>query len=922
MKFRMLLAAAAAATVAIGLMAAPPAIADVPPGESLQIEQVPGAVDQSNRAGWWHPIAEYDGSTYFAYDAPAATDRRHQVVLAKRDALGAWTSACLPSPEGGCVEYLDDNGHSQPSIAIDGDGYVHAFVSMHNSGWQYYRSQEPGGIAMVDASGAMPDQASVFTYPVPATAPNGDIYLLIRANPGERYMGNLYRYELASSAWTRVATVADQEGFTPYPDDLQVDANGRVHLLWEWTHVPGASGDRYDGTYLVYDPAAGTFEDVSGGEVTLPATTTSARYESRPGIIQTARMTLADDGSLSGVAYRYNDTGQFGVLWAEWDGAQWVRETLLEPTTVTASLGATEAGGITRVFFNQETTDCRDLDIHWRGGLTVVERRGDGDWETYWLGGERNTAQMAAYMRPDGTDVLYLSSWLDSPIDHPALYFATLDREGEIVPAAPGSGVIPDSGDLLAGATVTASSTRTPTHAECVADGNYWGENSRWVSAEGDAAPTLTLTVDAPQSMSEFRVYSGTRGENIVTDFTVRVRSGGVWTTVASVKGSPISPAVVVLDQPVTGDAVRIVFPRGTTRIYEIEAYAQATSSALIAYGASSTPPFIENPGGASDTTFTVYNRSASARTGELSILSPQGWTITPATQPYSIPAGGKQTVTFTTTAPADGTFAAVELNVVDAEEGELLAIPIELRDGILHATDGAPWYTETGAWLDSSLVGFHDTRSRYAQAQSCATATWTPTLPASGVYTVSVFATTNSQSATQAVYTVAHANGVTPIAVDQAAVSGEWITLGTFEFDDTASASVTLSAYGTGYHRAGSVFFEEGGELTARPAFPEIDSPCAGVPEPYTPVEVCEDFDRTDLTWNWNQEVVVTKGEVTVTKPAGGHDALLVNTGTLTDTSATALSNGAWAAAELPGPLSGTYGSNIQALTVCGWTR
>ncbi|GBG07790.1 hypothetical protein PAT3040_02351, partial [Paenibacillus agaridevorans] len=43
------------------------------------------------------------------------------------------------------AEFINDLGHNQPSIALDGDGNLHMFASMHHEGWKYFRSDPVSG---------------------------------------------------------------------------------------------------------------------------------------------------------------------------------------------------------------------------------------------------------------------------------------------------------------------------------------------------------------------------------------------------------------------------------------------------------------------------------------------------------------------------------------------------------------------------------------------------------------------------------------------------------------------------------------------------------------------------------------------------------------------------------------------------------
>jgi hypothetical protein len=245
---------------------------------ALPVTPYPHPIDASNQAAWWKPIAEFDGSIYVAFNGwggPGPTNGggadTHTVYIAKRDPTGIWTQACLRDTTGGCQVYPDDVGHHQPTIAVDGDGYIHAFVAMHNSNRRYWRSTLPGNVdSMADRSQTMPDQGGSYTYPVATRGANGDVYLIIRALPE----GRLFRWDNGVDSWSRVATFASDSGYVVYPDDVVVDASGSVNIVWEWAYSkPDAL--RHLGSYLRYSPAENRFYNAAGTQVAVPATTTS-----------------------------------------------------------------------------------------------------------------------------------------------------------------------------------------------------------------------------------------------------------------------------------------------------------------------------------------------------------------------------------------------------------------------------------------------------------------------------------------------------------------------------------------------------------------------------------------------------------------------------------------------------------------------
>jgi len=123
-------------------------------------------------------------------------------------------------------------------------------------------------------------------------------------------------------------------------------------------------------------------------------------------------------------------------------------------------------------------------------------------------------------------------------------------------------------------------------------------------------------------------------------------------------------------------------------------------------------------------------------------------------------------------------------------------------HEAIVDDGDGAPDYTEweafAGTWTTtaSSGLGYAGTDYRYAyvNATETATATWTPVLPADGVYPVYVWFRANANRADDVLYRIDHAGGTTEVRVNQRIFGSRWFHLGDFFFHAGASGSITLS--------------------------------------------------------------------------------------------------------------------------------
>jgi BNR repeat-containing family member len=323
-----------------------------PASAAATLTLVPYAMDSSNQAGWWSPLETYYSGNeyaYLAFNEPGSTAGTHKVAIARRDNAGAWTR--LPALDGTSQpEFNDDIGHAQPSMARDGNGRFHVFASMHNNPWRYFRSDTTGGAPQWHVTD-LPDQNIGVTYPVVTSAPNGDVYLIARLDGSTARSGRLYRWNNATSSWSKIAIFAQSDNRSVYPDDLQFDSAGNLHILWEWGVYP-SSGYRHELSYLVYSPATGTFTDHTGAAVSVPVTTSTADIiqplitgETYAGdtytgpAVQSAKLTL--DGTSPKIVYRFRQATNFEVWYAYLSGGVWVRDQVYAAGQTTAAIDIT-----------------------------------------------------------------------------------------------------------------------------------------------------------------------------------------------------------------------------------------------------------------------------------------------------------------------------------------------------------------------------------------------------------------------------------------------------------------------------------------------------------------------------------------------------------------------------------------------------
>ncbi|MBL1822456.1 hypothetical protein ELE64_31315, partial [Klebsiella pneumoniae] len=112
----------------------------------LSISVISDQASESNQAGWWHPVDSFQGLEYYGLCKEFGTAGYHQVEIVRRDADGTLTRGLCKNTDGTVASYVNDVGHNQPSVVVDGAGYIHVFTSMHTNLLRYFRSSLPGDV--------------------------------------------------------------------------------------------------------------------------------------------------------------------------------------------------------------------------------------------------------------------------------------------------------------------------------------------------------------------------------------------------------------------------------------------------------------------------------------------------------------------------------------------------------------------------------------------------------------------------------------------------------------------------------------------------------------------------------------------------------------------------------------------------------
>jgi hypothetical protein len=121
-----------------------------------------------------------------------------------------------------------------------------------------------------------------------------------------------------------------------------------------------------------------------------------------------------------------------------------------------------------------------------------------------------------------------------------------------------------------------------------------------------------------------------------------------------------------------------------------------------------------------------------------------------------------------------------------DANTGQNTAILYVVEPGATYIDNTEGSYT--GSWpASSSISGFYGENYQFHLAGSGTdTFTWTITISMPRTYEVFARWTQDPSRAPDATYTIYHDGGSTPVAVDQRSNGGQWVSLGTYDFDGT----------------------------------------------------------------------------------------------------------------------------------------
>lgn len=319
----------------------------------------PTPIPPGGFGGFQTPIDTYQGAVYTANVEPPAGPATvlNLVTVVRKGVRGAdgawhWTSTALDP------RTADDPWHTQPSLAVDRNGYIHVAYNMHNMPWQYAVSVKPGDIgafvfrgeAVTDAQmttlevqnrdfgknfGTAAIPGTKVTYPVFAKDRQGELYVSYRfaAKPGrpiqvdQEFAGAIAHYDLAASRWESIGgpiPVTASDGATAgnappvtavtafaatwgqWVDNFQLffDRGNAMHAVWDWEDYRLGDNRPSVFAHAVSLDRGKSFQRADGGPLTLPISMASSEtvVTTNPGQHATASLVQDSVGRLGYIA--------------------------------------------------------------------------------------------------------------------------------------------------------------------------------------------------------------------------------------------------------------------------------------------------------------------------------------------------------------------------------------------------------------------------------------------------------------------------------------------------------------------------------------------------------------------------------------------------------------------------------------------
>lgn len=220
------------------------------------------------------------------------------------------------------------DAHNVISIAVDGNGVLHASFDHHGSPLHYCRGIAPGSLELGELESMTGINEDNVTYPEFYPLAGGNLLGVYRDGASGR--GNLVmnRYDSKSGKWIRLHdNLIDGENERNAYWQLCTDANGTIHLSWVWRET-WLVETNHDLCYARSTDGGLTWQKSDGTPQQLPITAENAEYAWRipqnSELINQTSMSTDRNGNPFIVTYwrdSDNPAPQYRLVYH--DGASW-----------------------------------------------------------------------------------------------------------------------------------------------------------------------------------------------------------------------------------------------------------------------------------------------------------------------------------------------------------------------------------------------------------------------------------------------------------------------------------------------------------------------------------------------------------------------------------------------------------------------